>query len=116
MQRDGQKQEHPDVLGWTAALEMYRPMLSYDELGGILEGSPSEFYDQLYKLLGLEALTVAMSRLDVEVKALKEPAVAAREGPRRAAATARRCTTTRVPRRLWRCSRRPSPTSIGSAR
>jgi energy-coupling factor transporter ATP-binding protein EcfA2 len=79
VQRDGQKQEHPDVLGWTAALEMYRPMLSYDELGGILEGSPSEFYDQLYKLLGLEALTVAMSRLDVEVKALKEPAVAARK-------------------------------------
>ena len=30
----------PSVLGWARALEMYRPLLSYDELGGILEGTP----------------------------------------------------------------------------
>ena len=52
---------------------MYRPLLSYDELGGILEGRPSDFYDELYKLLGLEQLTEAMNRLDAEVKALKLP-------------------------------------------
>lgn len=79
VQRAGQKQEHPDVLGWGAALEMYRPMLSYDELGGILEGNPSEFYDQLYKLLGLEQLNTAMTRLDAEVKALKEPGIVAKK-------------------------------------
>lgn len=79
VQRAGQKQEDPGVLGWTNALAMHRPMLSYDELGGILEGTQSEFYDQLYKLLGLEQLTLALGRLDVEVKALKEPVANAKK-------------------------------------
>ena len=79
VQRAGKKQEDPGVLGWSNALAMHRPMLSYDELGGILEGTQSEFYDQLYKLLGLEQLTVAIARLDGEVKALKEPAVVAKK-------------------------------------
>ncbi|EHI14666.1 hypothetical protein KEK_01795 [Mycolicibacterium thermoresistibile ATCC 19527] len=73
VQRPGQKREDTSVLGWDAALEMYRPLLSYDELGGILEGRPSEFYDELYKLLGLEQLTEAMYRLDAEVKRLRQP-------------------------------------------
>ena len=74
VQRDGKKREDTSVLGWAGALEMYRPLLSYDELGGILEGRPSDFYDQLHKLLGLEQLTEAMDRLDAEVKQLKQPA------------------------------------------
>lgn len=73
VQRDGQKREDTSVLGWSGALEMYRPLLSYDELSGILEGRPSDFYDQLHKLLGLEQLTEAMTRLDAEVKQLKAP-------------------------------------------
>jgi len=75
IQRSGQKREDTSVLGWDAALEMYRPLLSYDELGGILEGRPSDFYDELYKLLGLEQLTEAIARLDAEVKQLKQPGV-----------------------------------------
>jgi ABC-type hemin transport system ATPase subunit len=74
VQRDGQKREDPSTLGWDTALEMYRPLLSYDELGGILEGTPSAFYDQLHKLLGLEQLTDAIARLDAEVKQLRQPA------------------------------------------
>ncbi|MHC9296587.1 AAA family ATPase [Mycobacterium sp. LTG2003] len=74
VQRDGSRREDAAVLGWTGALEMYRPLLSYDELGGILEGRPSDFYDQLHKLLGLEQLTDAMTRLEAEVKQLKQPA------------------------------------------
>ena len=79
VQRAGRKQEDPGVLGWTNALAMHRPMLSYDELGGILEGAPSDFHDQLYKLLGLEQLTDALTRLDAEVKGLKEPGAAAKK-------------------------------------
>ena len=79
VQRDGQKREDTGVLGWDAALEMYRPLLSYDELGHILEGRPSDFYDQLYKLLGLEQLTEAIARLDDEVKRLKQPATELRK-------------------------------------
>lgn len=74
VQRSGQKREDVSVLGWAQALEMYRPLLSYDELGQILEGRPSEFHDQLYKLLGLEQLTDALTVLDNEVKRLKQPA------------------------------------------
>ena len=73
VQRDGQKREGVEELGWDAALEMYRPLLSYDELGHILEGTPSQFYDQLHRLLGLEQLTEAMDRLDAAVKQLKKP-------------------------------------------
>ncbi|MFV8242622.1 AAA family ATPase [Mycolicibacterium peregrinum] len=76
VQRDGKKREDAAVLGWAGALEMYRPLLSYDELGGILEGRPSDFYDQLHKLLGLEQLTTAMARLEDEVKQLKQPSAA----------------------------------------
>ena len=79
VQRDGQKREDIAVLGWDTALEMYRPLLSYDELSGILEGSPSAFYDQLYKLLGLEQLSDAMTRLDAEVKQLRQPAAELRK-------------------------------------
>ena len=73
IQRGGQKREDTSVLGWDAALELYRPLLSYDELSGILEGRPSDFYDQLYRLLGLEQLTEAIGRLDTEVNGLKRP-------------------------------------------
>lgn len=52
-------------------LDLYRPLLSYDELGTILEGRPVDFYDQLFKLLGLEQLTSAIARLDAEVGRLK---------------------------------------------
>jgi DNA repair exonuclease SbcCD ATPase subunit len=73
VQRKGQKRQPVSVLGWDAALTMYRPLLSYDELNGILEGKPSEFYDQLYRLLGLEQLTTAIDVLDAEAKRLREP-------------------------------------------
>lgn len=73
VQLAGKKREDRSVLGWAAALEMYRPLLSCDELGGILKGRLSDLHDQLHKLLGLEQLTEAMARLEAEVKELKEP-------------------------------------------
>jgi energy-coupling factor transporter ATP-binding protein EcfA2 len=73
VQRAGKRRQSIETLGWEAALEMYRPLLSYDELGHILEGTPSQFYDQLHRLLGLEQLSEAMERLDAEVKQLKRP-------------------------------------------
>lgn len=33
------------ALGWTAALESYRPFLSYNELGSMLDEGPSKLYD-----------------------------------------------------------------------
>lgn len=75
IQRKGQKRESISMLGWDTALTMYRPLLSYDELSSILEGKPSEFYDQLYRLLGLEQLTTAINVLDAETKRLRQPAL-----------------------------------------
>ena len=50
-------------LGWTEALESYRPFLSYDELGSMLDGGPSQLYDALAKILGLDDLVRAQNAL-----------------------------------------------------
>ncbi|GGK66957.1 ATP-binding protein [Nocardia camponoti] len=45
------------------ALELYRPFLSYSELGTLIEGSPSGMHDALHRLLGLDDLTTALAGL-----------------------------------------------------
>ncbi|NED68796.1 hypothetical protein G3I15_48535, partial [Streptomyces sp. SID10244] len=56
-QREGEKrQEGVDALGWSTAVEIYRPILSYDEIGGLLEQEPSKLYDALDKLLALDEI------------------------------------------------------------
>lgn len=72
---DGRKTPEQDdsVLGWARPLETFRPMLSYDELGGLLEAGPSELYDALAKVLGMEQLTDALERIKLRLKVLKEP-------------------------------------------
>jgi len=74
MQRAGMKRE-PGLanLGWTSALERYRPILSYDELSGLLEGQPKELFDSVEKLLGMEPLQEAQKRLAVILKELQKP-------------------------------------------
>lgn len=51
------------ALGWGPALATYRPMLSYDELSGLLEAGPSELYDAIAKVLGTEQLADALARI-----------------------------------------------------
>lgn len=41
-----------EAFGWVDALETYRPILSYNELGAMFEG-PSELHDRLMAILGL---------------------------------------------------------------
>jgi hypothetical protein len=71
VQRKGQKQQPTSALGWDAAMSMYRPLLSYDELSGILEGKHSEFNDQIYRPLGLDQLTAAIKEVDAQVGLLE---------------------------------------------
>jgi recombinational DNA repair ATPase RecF len=52
-----------DELGWGEPLVSYRPFLSYNELGSLLEGGPAGLYDALAAILGLEDLTEAQARL-----------------------------------------------------
>lgn len=74
----GQTQiEGVDHLGWKTALEQFRPILSYDELGGMLEGKQSELYDALANILGVEQLGDAAKRLKARSDARKGPGAAA---------------------------------------
>lgn len=61
-----------DDLGWAAAVEMYRPFLSYSELGSMLDAGPSALYDALSAILGLEDLVVAEARLKDAAKQRKK--------------------------------------------
>ncbi len=52
-----------DALGWTDALVTHRPLLSYAELGRLLDDGPARLYDSLKAILGLEELGVALEHL-----------------------------------------------------
>lgn len=44
---------------WGGALDTFRPILSYNEIGATLEEGPSHLYDLLSGVLGMEELTAA---------------------------------------------------------
>lgn len=73
----GKQQEGLGDLGWERPLEQFRPILSYDELGGMLEGSPSELHDAIAKVLGTEQLSDALKRIQSRLKSRKAPGDAA---------------------------------------
>ncbi|MEU7026534.1 AAA family ATPase [Streptomyces sp. NPDC046275] len=62
--------------GWDTALADHRPFLSYTDLDLMLNGKPSERYDAIATILGMELLSTATHRLSVREKAL---AAAAKE-------------------------------------
>ncbi len=59
----GSKTSDLETMGWAGAVEMYRPFLSYSELGSMLDAGPSALYDALSAILGLEDLIEAETRL-----------------------------------------------------
>ncbi|MDQ3885857.1 MAG: hypothetical protein M3308_02290 [Actinomycetota bacterium] len=78
-ERRGAPREPLDDAGWPADQKLYRPFLSYGELGALLDGSPVELHEALHRLLGLGDIEVARDRLksarterDRRVKALRE--------------------------------------------
>ncbi|WP_245673745.1 AAA family ATPase, partial [Nocardia lijiangensis] len=52
-----------DARRWASVLELYRPFLSYSELGTLVDGKPSDLFDALHQLLGLDELTLAQERI-----------------------------------------------------
>lgn len=79
-QVDGQRTDGIDGLGWAHSIELYRPVLSYEELGRLFDGGPSVLYDALAKLLGLEVLTAVEKRIAADLKVAKESRDAADGG------------------------------------
>jgi DNA repair exonuclease SbcCD ATPase subunit len=59
----GEKQGTAGALGWEQAVVTYRPFLSYNELGSMLEEGPSKLFDALASILGLEELVEAADSL-----------------------------------------------------
>ncbi|HEX5542253.1 MAG TPA: AAA family ATPase [Micromonospora sp.] len=56
LQLAGKPQQSTAELGWDRPLELYRPFLSYAELGGLLGGTPSQMHDSFQRILGLDRL------------------------------------------------------------
>jgi recombinational DNA repair ATPase RecF len=52
----GQPSRSLDSVGWKDSLSAFRPFLSYNELGSLLEEGPSKLYDALSGVMGLEEL------------------------------------------------------------
>lgn len=71
--KGGRKRDGIDELGWKRSLDLFRPILSYDELGGMLEGRPSDLYDAIARVLGVEQIGDALKRIQVRHKILKTP-------------------------------------------
>ncbi|MGV9679756.1 AAA family ATPase [Nocardia sp. NPDC003482] len=67
------------VEDWSRELELYRPFLSYSELGALVDGRPSDLFDALHQLLGLDDLTAAQDRTRTRRLELERAAKAARD-------------------------------------
>ena len=50
-------------LGWSTPLAQYRPMLSFNELGGMFDGRPADLYDAIADILGVQPLRDAVEVL-----------------------------------------------------
>jgi recombinational DNA repair ATPase RecF len=72
----------PLAAGWLPDLELYRPFLSYGELGAAFEKPPTELYKALHKLLGLGVLDEARTRLKAALDPLDGRAKAVKESKR----------------------------------
>ncbi|MEV0359646.1 AAA family ATPase [Nocardia sp. NPDC050697] len=67
-----------DVDTWSALLALHRPFLSYSELGSLIDGRPSDLFDALHRLLGLDELTAAQERVRARRLTLERAARASR--------------------------------------
>lgn len=64
--------------GWARPLELYRPFLSYSELGALVSGKPSSMHDAMQAILGLDLLTGMEKRLTEERRSAEADTKAAK--------------------------------------
>jgi predicted ATPase len=109
IQRPGKKKESGlGNLGWARAQELYRPFLSYEELGGVIDRKrPSELHDKLFALLGLERVVEARKRLDAVSKQLQASDATARSLAQELKRTLPGSTNARAKAALTLISKRP---------
>jgi recombinational DNA repair ATPase RecF len=63
VQPKGKPKTSLTALGWTDAVSYFRPFLSYNELGSMLDEGPSKLYDALSLVLGLDDIVQATTAL-----------------------------------------------------
>jgi recombinational DNA repair ATPase RecF len=63
IQRHGRKKSALAAMGWERPMELFRPFLSYNELGAMFDEGPTAFHDRLSKMLGLEDLVEGQKAL-----------------------------------------------------
>ncbi|MGE3274948.1 MAG: AAA family ATPase [Vicinamibacterales bacterium] len=66
--------------GWAEKTGRYRPFLSYNELGAMLEEGPSKLYDALSPILGLDDMLEVQKRISDARKTLQDQVEAAKVG------------------------------------
>ncbi|MEV6378114.1 AAA family ATPase [Streptomyces sp. NPDC051773] len=59
-----------EQVGWEQSTRAYRPFLSYVDLGNLINGKPSQMYDNIAAILGLDPLNAAARRLTAAKKEL----------------------------------------------
>lgn len=70
LKRPGHGTVSLEDVGWEQATRAYRPFLSYVDLGNLINGKPSEMYDNIAAILGLDHLNAAARQLTAEKKEL----------------------------------------------
>lgn len=65
--------------GWMRPMELYRPFLSYSELGALVSGQPSKMHDALQAILGLDLLVDTERSLSDSRRAADSVSKAARQ-------------------------------------
>jgi recombinational DNA repair ATPase RecF len=73
VQPHGQPKKDLRALGWEQDLVAFRPFLSYNELGSMLDEGPSKLYDALSSVLGLDGL-VTVEKLLADARKNREKA------------------------------------------
>jgi len=79
VQEPGGPRQYGGAVQWAGPLELYRPFLSYSELGTLVDGKPSEMYDALQAILGLGQLIDAERRLTAARKRFDDASKTARQ-------------------------------------
>lgn len=63
-QRSGGKRNRGiHSLAWDTAMKLYRPILSYDERGWLLDGNPKDLHEAMERILDLGLVNDATQRL-----------------------------------------------------
>lgn len=63
IRRAGKEADALSTLGWDAALATFRPFLPHSEVGSSVAQAPSNLYDAMYAVLGLQDVAEAHQRL-----------------------------------------------------